>query len=114
MVRYVLALVPPTNSILKVVQQTYRPDGWFATVLDSNGRIVARSSRHDEFFGFTAAENLRARMTGEHGVLETVDLEGRPSITGYHRSSHQRLARHRVGAERRCSSRRAVSAATRC
>jgi two-component sensor histidine kinase len=85
-VRYVLALVPPTDAILKVLQQTYRPDGWFANVLDSNGLIVARSSRHADFFGFTASANVRARMTGGHGVIETVDLEGRPSITGYHRS----------------------------
>lgn len=86
-VRYVVALVPPTDAILKVVQQTYRPDGWLANVLDSNGLIVARSSRHADFFGFAASAGVRAGMTGEHGVIETVDLEGRPSITGYHRSA---------------------------
>jgi HAMP domain-containing protein len=88
--RDVLALVPPTDSILKVVQQTYRPEGWFAAVIDGNGRIVARSWRHDEFFGRMASEDLLARLTAEHGVLEAVDLEGRPSIAGYCFSSISR------------------------
>jgi two-component sensor histidine kinase len=85
-IRYVLALVPPTNAILKVVQQTYRPDGWFAAVIDRNDRLVARSSRHEELFGHSASQNLVSQIIADHGVVETVDLEGRPSIAGYHRS----------------------------
>ncbi|CUU42135.1 Blue-light-activated histidine kinase [Blastochloris viridis] len=86
-VRYVLTLVPPAAAILNVVQQTYRPAGWFATVVDGNGRVVARASRHDEFFGRSVSDNLIGLLTVRHHGLETVDMEGRPSVTAFSRSS---------------------------
>ncbi len=84
--RYVLAYVPRSNAILEVVQQTYRPEGWFAAVLDGGGKLLARSARHDEFFGETASPEFKALIAGPNGVIESQDLEGRASVTGHYRS----------------------------
>ena len=42
-VRSVLMLMPPPAAIQNVLQQTYRPEGWFAAILDGEGRVIARS-----------------------------------------------------------------------
>jgi len=86
-VHYVLAHVPRTNAFLEVVQDTYRPEGWFAGLIDGNGSIIARSHRHEDFLGQRITTEVWARVEGDRGLLETVDLEGRPSITAYHASA---------------------------
>ncbi len=85
-IKYVLAYVPRPNAILEVVQQTYRPEGWFAAVLDGEGKVLARSSRQDEFFGKSSSPEFRALIAGPNGVVESKDLENRASVTGYYRS----------------------------
>jgi two-component sensor histidine kinase len=84
--RYVLSYVPRAGALLDVVEETYRPEGWFAAIVDANGLIVARSHRHDDFFGRAVSPDVWSRIEGGAGILETVDLEGRPSITAYHAS----------------------------
>jgi two-component sensor histidine kinase len=85
-VRYVLSYVPRADAMLAIVQETYRPEGWRGAVVDANGLIIARSHRHAEFFGRSVAPEILRRLTGKTGVLETVDLEGNPSLTAYHAS----------------------------
>jgi two-component sensor histidine kinase len=85
-VRYVLSYVPRTGAMLTVIEETYRPEGWFSGIIDANGRIVARSHRHDEFLGRGISPDVWSRIEDGAGILETVDLEGRPSITAYHAS----------------------------
>lgn len=84
--RYGLAFVPQARSIYQIIRQQYRPEGWFASVLDSDGRIIARSYRHDEFFGKYGDRDFLLRLIGRRGTIETVDLEGRSSITAFHTS----------------------------
>lgn len=82
-VRYVLSLVPPDSTMRDVLGDHPRPDQWFASILDRRGRIVARSAAHEEFLGRMATEDFRSRMTADSGVVESVDLEGRASVTAY-------------------------------
>lgn len=84
--RYVLSYVARSGSMLQVVQQTFRPPGWFAAVIDRNGKLVARSHRHAEFYGTPASENFRERMVSESGLMPATDLEGRESYAAYHKS----------------------------
>jgi two-component sensor histidine kinase len=85
-VRYVLAYAPRSDAIIDIVKQSFLPEGWFAAVLDREGRILARSSRHQEFFGQLAADEFISRLAGPEDLIETTDLEGRRSVTAHHRS----------------------------
>jgi two-component sensor histidine kinase len=85
-VPYVLAYVPDPQTLPNLLAETYRPEGWFAGITDTSGRIVARSHDHAEFFGRQIPTEIMQRLAGPAGVLATVDLEGRPSSTAFHRS----------------------------
>ncbi len=86
-IRYVLAFLPREVAFRDIVQGTSRPEGWFAAVLDGTGRVVARSFRHEDFYGKSSSAGFLASMTGSSGVVRSVDLEGRASVSAYHRSS---------------------------
>jgi two-component sensor histidine kinase len=83
---YVLSYVPPEGLMQRVVDETYRPEGWFGLVLDANGSVIARSHRHEEFVGREIPQEDLDRIKGEAGIFERTDLEGRPSLTAYHAS----------------------------
>ncbi|WYK06557.1 sensor histidine kinase [Cereibacter sphaeroides f. sp. denitrificans] len=85
--RYVLTYQPDPASIQRVLEATYRPEGWFAGVIDGSGAIVARSHRPEEFFGRSGNPEFLAQLVGRSGRLESVDLEGRIAVTAFHRSS---------------------------
>jgi PAS domain S-box-containing protein len=84
---YVLAMTPRPDLLRRVIEGQHLSEfGWFAAILDRNGRIVARSHRHEDFFGQPAAPDFIARLIGTQGRITSVDLEGRGSITAYHTS----------------------------
>lgn len=83
---YVLGYAPPGSSILKVVQETYRPDGWLAAVLDGDGAIIARSVSHGEFVGRRASADFFARISDDTGLVASTDLQGRASMAAWHTS----------------------------
>lgn len=83
-VRYVLNFSPRPDAIRDIVEDTSRPDGWFAAVLDGTGRIVARSDRHHQFYGRPSAPRFLADMTGRSGIVRNADLDGRVSVAAYH------------------------------
>lgn len=82
-VQYILSIVPAERAIQVVLAEHDRSSHWFASVLDGNGRIVARSSFHDVFYGRKAAEDFLSQLTGRSGIIETVDLEGRAAVTAF-------------------------------
>ncbi|MBS0243756.1 MAG: hypothetical protein JSS20_16390 [Proteobacteria bacterium] len=85
-VRYVLSYVPDQSSIQNILAQTYRPVGWMATVIDGAGRIVARSTRAEEFFGTSASTKFMSNLSKPSGIIESTDLEGRASVTAFETS----------------------------
>jgi PAS domain S-box-containing protein len=80
-VKYVLGHVPATDTILNIIGTTYRPEGWLAAVVDGSGIVLARSQQHEMFYG--KRSNYFSQFSGESGIIESVDLERRPSITAY-------------------------------
>lgn len=84
--RYVFGYVPRNDKVLGVLRESSLPQGWFAAVLDRKGRIVARSSRNEEFAGKPASPDFFASLTRTHGQIESVDLEGRETVSSYQRS----------------------------
>lgn len=63
------------------------PEGWFASVIDANGVIRARSHRPEEFVGTEIGTTLREHLKRGRGIAETTDREGRPSATAFVRSA---------------------------
>ncbi|HSO47023.1 MAG TPA: cache domain-containing protein, partial [Rhizobiaceae bacterium] len=85
-VRYVLSFVPREGAIADVVNQTYRPEGWFASVVDGTGRIIARSFRNTDFYGKQASSDVWEQMKEFSGSLVTRDLEGREAVSAFNGS----------------------------
>ncbi|MCL4767325.1 MAG: hypothetical protein KJZ80_13925 [Hyphomicrobiaceae bacterium] len=86
-IRYVLSFEPHGSAVLDVVQQTYLPDGWRASVIDGNGRIVARTFRHEELYGKPATREFFTRLAGPNGIVESTDLDGQEVVASYQRSA---------------------------
>ncbi len=86
-IRYVLSYVPRQDAVLRVVMEAYRPEGWFAAVVDGNGKIIARSSRHEDFYGKSASPKMWEEIQKPSGLVESVDLEGRSSLAAFRSSS---------------------------
>lgn len=84
--RFVLAFVPDPKTILQLLSDRYRPEGWLVATIDSRGRIIARTEKPDEFFGKSAT--ILDRLDQPAGVFESVDLEGNASLTGYSKLSN--------------------------
>lgn len=82
-VRYVLAFAPKPSTVFDVLAERYRPAGWFGAVIDGRGQIVARTEGHNEFFG--RQSTLLNQVSGESGIMESIDLQGRGSVTAFHR-----------------------------
>ncbi|HEY8615700.1 HWE histidine kinase domain-containing protein [Phenylobacterium sp.] len=63
-------------------------EGRFATVVDRQGAVIWRNVDPDRFIGRPATADVRAAMrTGAEGVMESVSLEGVPTLVAYSRSS---------------------------
>src|SRR5690606_35192497 len=56
--RYVLGYSPPNDSVRRLISDMVLPDRWRAAILDSDGRIVARSKDHELFFGTLSDPNF--------------------------------------------------------
>lgn len=86
-VRYLLAYVPRSGAIVDVVRENYLPQGWFAAVLDGNGRIMARSAAYQQFYGKLASPDFLKKLNDDKvGLVETTDLEGRATFTAFQTS----------------------------
>lgn len=84
--RYVLTFIPPQGVIQKLVQQTFKPSGWFAGVIDNRGLVAARSASFDKFFGRPISPEFARQLSEQRSTLESTDLEGRPVVTAYEKS----------------------------
>ena len=85
--RHVLVHAPPEDTVLRILRGLSLPEGWASAVLDRNGRRLARSRQHAETYGSPSTPAFFASLTGEAGVVRSVDLDGVPSVTAYQRSA---------------------------
>lgn len=84
--KYALSYVARDGSIRKMLQRTFLPPEWKVSVLDRNGRIVARSFRHDEFYGREASREFLSSLVSGSGLLLSHDLEGNAAYSAYQKS----------------------------
>jgi len=85
-VAYALAVVITPEQILKSTRAAL-PEGWVAAVLDSGGRIVARSRDAARFVGQPATPSLLAIVAGKNeGTADSMSKEGAMVMTAFSRS----------------------------
>jgi PAS domain S-box-containing protein len=86
-VAYILSMALEPRRFAQVLQAQNLPPSWLSVLLDRADRVVARSRLHDEFLGKLAPDEFRATQTGDAGVWQGHDLEGRPTLGAYARSN---------------------------
>jgi two-component sensor histidine kinase len=93
------AIRPGTDDLVYLVDLTISPErirdiiarqplgeGLYATVLDKNGRVIARTRGHNQFVGTQATEFMKG-VTGREGLFKTISLDGVPILVQYTRVS---------------------------
>jgi len=85
-VRYVLAFAPHHAHISDVLRDADWPQQWFASVVDGQGRIIARSN--DNRIGPQSVWDAKRRALGLTGAgwLEGTDREGRDCVSAFQAS----------------------------
>lgn len=87
--RYVLAFAPDQSHIDDVLQDTDRPVQWLASIVDGQGRIVARSDVRRELFGANSHLDALRRAANLHGsgLFEGESRDGVPIVIAFRRST---------------------------
>lgn len=84
---YVLAYVVEAASFTSVFREQRVPNGWVATLLDNNRKVIARSARHEKWVGATASADMTENLKrANEGVNRSKSLDGVPTMVAYTRS----------------------------
>jgi PAS domain S-box-containing protein len=83
-VSYVLVMSLEPQQLVPVFRQAQLPEGWDAGISDRNNRILARSRLHGQFIGKPVSTGAQVAAGAREGVLQTTDLEGRPSLHAFY------------------------------
>lgn len=85
---YVLSLGFLTDQLGEILRGQHLPEGWVGAIFDSQGTVVARTHRADEYVGKKGAPALVRRIAEEdEGHVETTTLEGIPVQSAFSRSA---------------------------
>lgn len=80
---YVLSAVVMPDAVSRLLRTTV-PDGWYGSVIDSEGRLVARTQGDPQWIAEPASPYARAaRLRGGGGMYESVSLEGEAVTVAY-------------------------------
>jgi signal transduction histidine kinase len=77
-IRYFLTMGVNASSLQKLMEQQRMPAEWLATVVDRQGRIVARSRDPDQFRGRSVSEVAKRHFAAAEGVFSNRNLSGVP------------------------------------
>ncbi len=81
---HILSAVVAPDAISRLLLAGGLPEGWRASVIDAEGRLVARTFGDPAFIGQTATEHaLAARSRGGEGLYDSVSLEGERLMVAY-------------------------------
>ena len=84
---YALAAIVPAATLLGVLREPHLPSDWVATIVDRNGRIVARTRAMEEWLGKPATPAfLAGSRSGDSGSFRDVTRDGVPVYSAYSRS----------------------------
>ncbi len=86
-VAYVLTVGIYPERLVEMLRQQNLPRGWYASLLDVSGTIIARSSGHEPLVGQRASDGFRARIAASReGVTDTISRTGEAVFAGFSRS----------------------------
>jgi two-component sensor histidine kinase len=85
-VLYLVDLVTPPERMRDIILKQTLPRGVVATLLDGQGRVIARSRAHERLVGTEARELLASIRSGE-GHYQGTSLDGVPLLVYYSRLS---------------------------
>jgi PAS domain S-box-containing protein len=90
-VLYSLNATAGPASLTQMLHEQKLPPGWRAAVLDSSGRVAARTHDVERYAGRPVNDNLRRQLErSNEGWVESVTLDGIPVVTVYSRSPGSR------------------------
>jgi two-component sensor histidine kinase len=85
---HLLAYVVEAASFTSVFRQQRVPDGWIATLLDNNYKVIARSADNSVWTGQTLSAKAMEDLRGSReGISKSVSLDGVPTVVAYTRSA---------------------------
>jgi two-component sensor histidine kinase len=67
----------------QIVNDVALPDGWLASVIGRDRRVIARSRDLDRYLGATASAAFIEKVVGERGHIFSTSLDGVESLTAY-------------------------------
>jgi len=81
-----LNIVTAAATFGEILQRQELPDGWIASILDGEGRIVARNRGGPELVGRSASPDLMARLKSDNfEVTPSRNIEGVPTYVAMNR-----------------------------
>jgi len=87
-VAYVLSIGLSPYEFNAILAAQNFPEGWVSAIFDHTGTIAARTHAPEEFIGQKGtAEYIQRISQSPEGVMETVTLEGIPTLSAWSRSS---------------------------
>ena len=91
---YVLSLPVSTEALRDLLIAEHPPDGWTASIVDHDGRILARNRRHEDFVGAVATADYLANTQGPEKTWYGTTVDGEQIFGAFARCS---LSGWRVG-----------------
>ena len=91
-VLYCVMYVIPAHRWLDLLNEVSLPEGWFITLDDAEGAIIARTINHDKYVGKNSVQpvydRIRAMTPGDDGTWDDiVSIDNRPVIGSYYKMS---------------------------
>ncbi len=90
---FLLNMSFPAERLRGIIQREQPPSGWTVAIVDRDGAIMARNSRHEEFVGRPATQDLQDNTKGPQGTWNGSTADGQAVMGAYARS---RLADWRI------------------
>jgi PAS domain S-box-containing protein len=84
---YHLSAVFQPKALRRIVEDQRVPSSRFATIVDRSGTVLWRNVEPERFVGRKSTDDLLAALAQRaEGVMESVSLEGTPTVAAYSRS----------------------------
>lgn len=77
-----------SSQLQRIFEQQELPNTWIGTLVDADGRVLARNRDYDKMAGKSASSTMLAALAERrHGHVEAVTLDGIPVLTTFDRAS---------------------------
>ncbi len=83
---YLLSLTVPADRMSQLLASANLPESWTIAIVDGNDLIVARNTRHEDFVGQQATEDLRRNTRGLGGTWDARTIDGQAVFGTYART----------------------------